>query len=76
MIAIINRLDKPVIAKIPKTDNTQRIKSTIPISLIGEGSIPIAQTIKAKINRSHKDIGLPFMLNKIIPGITKKGRFK
>lgn len=52
----------PAIARIPKTESTQRMKNTPAISRKGEGRIPISQRITPKIKRSHKVMTFAFKL--------------
>jgi len=49
----------PAIARIPRTDRSQRIKKIPAISRNGEGSAPISQRITAKIITSQSVILLP-----------------
>ena len=50
-------LASPAIARMPSTERTQRSSSTEAIARSGEGKMPIAQEITARIRISHKVTG-------------------
>lgn len=62
MTAITIILGRPAIDSIPRTDKTQIRSKTPAICLKGDGSIPIAQAMAVKMNRSQRVITLPLML--------------
>ena len=67
-MAMTKIFERPAIAKIPKIDNIQRIRTTDAICLIGLGRIPINQRITKNIRRSQTVINRPF---KVINGKAK-----
>jgi hypothetical protein len=71
MIAIINILESPAMAIIPKTERIQRMRSTPAISLNGLGRTPIKVPITKRISIFQRVIGCPFMLNKVRSGTVK-----
>ena len=54
IITITMMLDNPVIARIPNTESIHKSSRIPAIVWNGPGKIPIAHTITARINTSHK----------------------
>lgn len=71
MMAISSMLDRPAMARTPRTESIQRMRSTAAISRKGLGRIFMITPTASKMSTSQRVIGIPLIVRRVMCGMLR-----